>query len=460
LSFSPTLAERRFGFGLSPQIPAPQSVEAMLRGVAGVDQMLADHPLPSFRDLQDKLVLRRRFRGFARKNPDTDEGKAADKKQQEIYRTARDDWTRGFVQIQARRIQTPHAFRERLVAFWADHFTAVGKGGMLRFAGAAYVDEAVRPHINGRFADLLRACVIHPLMLEYLDQNRSAGPGSIIVRRRPRWQGLNENLAREVLELHTLGVDGPYSQADVRELAELFTGMSRADDYGFVFRRNLAEPGAETVLGKTYGQGASLQHIETALDDLARHPATAAHIARKLAVHFVGDVPSEDLIAHVTTVFAQSDGDLVQCYTALLEHPDAWGTPAQNIRPPQEFISAALRAFGSPQQAFSQMQPRDIGKVFHGPLRVMGQPWENPAGPDGWAEDDAAWVTPQGIAARLEWAVYAPSKFLDALPDPVEFAQAALGDGVTADLLFAVNAAETREVALGLVLVSPAFQRR
>lgn len=460
MNFSPAFAERRFGYGLSPEIPAPQSVDAMLRGIAGIDQMRLDHPLPSFRDLQDKLVLRRRFRGFARKNPDTDEGKAADKKQQDIYRAARDDWTRGFLQIQARRMQTPHGFRERLVAFWADHFTAVGKGGMLRFAAGAYADEAVRPHINGRFSDLLRACVMHPLMLEYLDQNRSAGPGSIIVRRRPRWQGLNENLAREVLELHTLGVGGPYDQNDVRELAELFTGMSRANDYGFVFRRNLAEPGAETVLGKTYGQGASLQHVEAVLDDLARHPATAAHVARKLAVHFVGDAPSEALISHVTQAFAQSEGDLMQCYAALLEHPDAWAHPAQNIRPPQEFMSAALRAFGLPQQVFRQMEPRDIRQVFHGPLRLMGQPWEDPSGPDGWAENDAAWVTPQGIAARLEWAVSAPGKFLGALPEPREFAQATLGDSVTEDILFAVNAAETREVALGLVLVSPKFQRR
>jgi uncharacterized protein (DUF1800 family) len=318
----------------------------------------------------------------------------------------------------------------------------------------------VRLHVNGRFGEMLRACVMHPLMLDYLDQSRSAGPGSIIVLRRPRWRGLNENLAREVLELHTLGTDGPYSQTDVRELAELFTGMSAARDYGFVFRRQLAEPGPETVLGKTYGQGASLQYVEEVLDDLARHPATAAHIAGKLAVHFVGDMPSEVLVDHIAAAYLDSDGDLMRCYTALLEHPAAWAMPAQNIRPPQEFMSAALRAFAPPSEAFAQMESKRVRQVFYGPLRLMGQPWENPAGPDGWPEQDGAWVTPQGIAARLEWAVAAPSRFMDDLPEPRRFAETALGDGITDDVLFAVNVAGTRAEALGLVLASPAFQRR
>lgn len=460
MSFTPTLAERRFGYGMSPQIPAPSSVEDMLRGVSGPDVMKAAHPLPNFREVQDKLVLRRRFRGFARKNPQTDEGKQADKKQQAIYREARDDWTEWFLQVQRRRILTPHAFRERLVAFWADHFTAVGKGGMLRFGTTAYVEDAVRPHVGGRFVDMLRACVMHPLMLDYLDQNTSAGPGSILVRRRPQRRGLNENLAREVLELHTLGVDGPYSQTDVRELAELFTGLSRARDYAFVFRRNMAEPGAETVLGKTYGTGASLQYVEDVLNDLAAHPATAAHVARKLAVHFVSDSPSDALVDHIKQAYADSDGELVACYLALLEHPSAWEMPARNIRPPQEFMSAALRAFGGPAQVFLPMTPGQIRQVFLNPLRLMGQPWERPAGPDGWSEEDAAWVTPQGIAARLEWAVHAPGQILENLPDPRDFVETALGDAAAGDVRFAASAAENKAEALGIILISPAFQRR
>jgi uncharacterized protein (DUF1800 family) len=460
LSFSPTLAERRFGFGLSPHVAQPQSVDAMLFGINGPDVMQEAHPLPNFRALQDKLVLRRRFRGFARKNPETAEGKEADQKQQAIYREARDDWTRWFVQLQRRRILTPHAFRERMIAFWADHFTAVGKGGMLRFGMTAYVEDAVRPHVNGSFGEMLQACVTHPLMLDYLDQNTSAGPGSILVRRRPRRRGLNENLAREVLELHTVGVDGPYTQADVRELAELFTGLSRTRDYGFVFRRNMAEPGAETVLGKTYGQGASLQYVKDVLNDLALHPATATHIARKLAAHFVSDTPPDALVAHIAHAYLVSDGDLRRVYAALLEHPSAWSQPSQNIRPPQEFMSTTLRAFGGPSDAFAQMKPGKLRQIFFAPLRLMGQPWESPAGPDGWAEEDAAWITPQGIAARLEWAVQAPSQFLDALPDPRVFVDTALGDAAGDEVRFAAKAAENRAEAVGLVLASPEFQRR
>lgn len=460
MSFTPTLAERRFGYGLSASRAPVGSVDAMLEGVAGPDGMQQAYPLPNFRALQDKLVLRRRFRGYARKNPDTEEGKEADAKQQQIYRETRDDWTRWFLQIQRRRIATSHAFRERLVAFWADHFTAVGKGGMLRFGATAYMEDAVRPHVNGSFVDMLTACVMHPLMLEYLDQNTSAGPGSIMVRRRPRMRGLNENLAREVLELHTLGVDGPYTQTDVRELAELFTGLSRARDYGFVFRRNMAEPGPEMVLGKSYGQGASLLYIKEALHDLAVHPATAAHIARKLAVHFVSDTPPQPLVDHIAQAYRQSDGGLMACYAALLEHPMAWGLPAQNMRPPQEFMSAALRAFGLESLTLDALMPGQVRQVFFGPLALMGQPWERPVGADGWAEADAAWVTPQGIAARLEWAVHAPPKLLEDLPDPRAFVDVALGDAVREEVRFAADAAENRPEAIGLILASPAFQRR
>ncbi len=460
MTYTPQLAEHRFGYGLSPRQQGPESAVNMLDTLAGPDRIAQSLPVQSYRALQDALVLRRRFRGFARKNPQTSKGKEADQKQRDIYGQMQAEWRRGFVQIQARRSLTQDAFRERLVAFWADHFTARGKGGMLRFAMTAYVEEAIRPQLTGRFADMLVGCVTHPLMLHYLDQDSSVGPNSIMVRRRDVDRGLNENLAREVLELHTLGVGGPYSQQDVRQLAELFTGLTRSRDYSFVFRRNIAEPGPETVLGKTYGAGASMQYVEAALRDLAAHPATARHIAGKLAVHFISDRPPADLIGALEQTYLDSDGDLMRLYQVLLDHPAAWVSELQNIRPPDEFVSASLRALGVTAQDLAGLKDRDLRDLFFRPLTLMGQSWQQPPGPDGWPEEDTAWVTPQGVAARLEWAMHVPQRLVQDLPQPGAFVDATLGAAAPSEIRFAAQAAESRAVGIGLVLSAPAFQRR
>jgi uncharacterized protein (DUF1800 family) len=458
--FTPELAERRFGYGLSPQIAAPPSVADMLTGLRGPDVMAQTYPIPGFRYIQDQIVLVSRFSKFARKNPQTEAGAAAGEKAKTARRALFHDRQRWVVSTLQRRIDTPHAFRERLIAFWADHFTARGKSGLLRAAAPAYAEEAVRPHIGGRFADLLFACVTHPLMLHYLDQNTSAGPNSRAARRPDRRRGLNENLAREVLELHTLGVAGPYNQSDVRELAKLLTGLAGTRDHSFKFRRNMAEPGAETVLGRTYGGAPGLAPIRAVLVDLALHPATAAHIARKLAVHFVSDQPAPDLIRDLEETYLSGGGDLMQCYETLLHHPASWTNDAPNIRPPDEFVSAALRALAVAPEMMQSLRPAQIKRLMTTPMRLMGQPWQQPAGPDGWPEDDSAWITPQGMAARLEWAVNTPARLRPDLPDPREFVQDVLGPIPPADVVFAARAAETRADAIGLVLCAPAFQRR
>jgi uncharacterized protein (DUF1800 family) len=314
--------------------------------------------------------------------------------------------------------------------------------------------------VSGKFADLLRACVTHPLMLHYLDQNTSAGPNSRAAQRPDRQRGLNENFAREVLELHTLGVGGPYTQNDVHELAKLLTGLAGTRDYSFKFRRNMAEPGAETVLGRSYGGPPGLGPIHAVLADLALHPATAAHIARKLAVHFVSDTPPPDLIEDLQETYLGSGGDLMTCYAALLHHPASWTMNAPNIRPPDELVGAALRAMAVKPEMMEALRPAQIRRLLLTPMRLMGQAWQQPAGPDGWPEDDGAWITPQGIAARLDWAVNAPAQLRPDLPDPRNFVHDALGPNPPADVVFAASAAETRADAIGLVLCAPAFQRR
>lgn len=459
MPFDPTLAERRFGYGLSPLVAPVASVDAMLAGVSGPDVARSRYPIPAYRHLQDQFVLRRRFRQYARKHPDTAEGKAADAKLQQVAGVMRRDRAAWFAQGMLRRITTPSAFRERLAAFWADHFTAIGKAGLSASAAPLYVEEAVRPYISGRFADLLIAAVTHPVMLHYLDQTTSVGPNSKAAQRSDRTRGLNENLAREVLELHTLGVDGPYDQTDVRAFANLLTGLAGTRDHGFMFRKNMVEPGPKTVLGVTYEATGTIAPIHRVLKDLARHPATARHIARKLAVHFLSDTPSSDVVDALEAAYLASDGDLMVVYDALLMHSDAWQPEAVNIRPPLEFISTALRSLAVTEEALS-LGPRALRDVFSNPLTIMGQRYGRPGGPDGWPEEDAAWVTPQGVAARLEWAVHAPSRLMSALPEPREFVTQALGNAIPPELLFAVNAAEDRAVAIGLVLASPAMQRR
>lgn len=460
MSFSAHIAEQRFGYGLSGHLPPVQSVAAMLDGVSGPDQMMAQFPLPTFGYVQKQGVLRGRFMKFARENEGKPEGKEAFDKALAVLKKVRTERAGWFTQSQLRRVHTQTAFRERLIAFWSDHFTAVGKGQLFQFAESLYSDAAVRPHIAGSFGDLLVSCVTHPMMLHYLDQDISAGPNSAFAKRRGGGRGLNENLAREVLELHTLGVGGPYDQRDVRALARRFAGMSRGRDLRFLFRGGFVEPGQHVVLGKSYGGRPAMAQIKAVLQDLARHPATAAHIARKLAVHFVSDTPPAGLVGELTAAYLRTDGQLMALYEVLLTHPDAWRMPATNIRPPVEFTAAAMRALSMPPEQLEALSFRQVNRFFFVPLKVMGQFWQKPSGPDGWDEADAAWVTPQGVAGRVEWAMRAPKNLLPALPDPRDFVRTALGDNPPSRVAFAASAAETRAEAIGLVLLSPAFQRR
>jgi uncharacterized protein (DUF1800 family) len=261
--------------------------------------------------------------------------------------------------------------------------------------------------------------------------------------------------------LHTLGVDGAYAQSDVRELAELLTGLHYTPQRGMFFAPNRAEPGAETVLGHSYGgEPATLESVRKMLRDLARHPDTARHIARKLAVHFVSDSPPANLVQAMIDVYQATGGDLTALYGVMLEHPDSWATELRNVKPPFDFIASACRAIAVEPARLSKLKQKDIRTLFKNPLHLMGQPWQAPPGPDGWPEEDDAWITPQGLAARVRWAMVVPANLRRDLPDPREFAKIALGKDVPQSVQFATRAAERRMDGVGLVLASPAFQRR
>lgn len=433
----------------------------MLARLKGPDATAQALPIPSL-ESQFPLVLKFLEARQQFYHPKSDSDRKHGKKRFTARRREMRQKNYGWAgQALLRRVQATDAMRERLSTFWADHFTTVGRDSVTRMAHPIYIEEAIRPHVSGRFAEMLKAVVTHPVMLVYLDQNRSVGPNSPVARKaRRKKRGLNENLARELLELHTLGVGAPYAQADVRELAELLTGLRYSHPKGFAFQPGFAEPGPETVLGREYGgETPALADIHAVLEDLAVHPATAAHIARKLAVHFVSDRPDPALIDAMTVRFSETGGDLHAVYEAMLNHPAAWNFDQSNVKPPLDFVASALRALDVTPGEMPMDVPVRLYRTLIAPMTLMGQEWERAPGPDGWPEADTDWITPQRLAARLQWAMTAPAGIRRALPDPRDFVDTALGRHAPEAVRFAAMAAEDRAEGIGLVLASPAFQR-
>jgi uncharacterized protein (DUF1800 family) len=344
---------------------------------------------------------------------------------------------------------------ERLVAFWANHFcVSVGKGPFLRISAGAFEREAIRPHVLGKFSNMLRAVETHPSMLFYLDNQQSIGPNSKAGQRSKR--GLNENLAREIMELYTLGVNGGYTQADVTSLAKIITGWTfanRAEKLGeagtFVFNPNAHEPGAQSLLGISYNQD-GLAQGEAALENLARHPATAKFIAAKLARHFIADQPPPALVTRLEKTFRETGGDLKAVTLALIDAPEALNAPATKMRSPQEFLIAAMRLTGR--------TPDDPG-VFLGPLNTMGMPWWTPPGPNGFPDTNAAWASPEGIKLRLDVSSQIAARMRD-IPNPVELLDAVCGAAASVETRQAVARAESKQQGLAILLMSPEMQRR
>lgn len=461
MKFSPELAEIRFGCGLSPKIAPPESVDAMLAGLTGPDEMAQRFEIPQLGQFLSRMQEYRDARKAARKARNTESGPALEREETRLKHELRQSELRFMGQILLRQTWTETGLRERLAVFWADHFSALGKNIFWRPATAPYVEEAIRPYLSGRFSDMITAVISSPLMLHYLDQQRSAGPNSTSVQNPKSRVGLNENLARELLELHTLGVDGPYGQQDVGELAELLTGLSFDLQKGFFFRPEFVEPGVQTVLGTHYPDRATdPNRLRTLAENLALHPSTGRHLAHKLAVHFVSDEPDTALVDHIAARYSETGGDLLATYSAMLEHPAAWEPELRNVKPPAEFVGSACRALQVHPLTIQKMSVRHLRSRLAIPLRMMGQPWMRPNGPDGWPEVDSDWITPQSLAVRIRWAMSAPRKLQTRLPLPIEFAEAALGGLLTEHVRFAANSAETRPEAIGLVLASPTFQRR
>lgn len=359
--------------------------------------------------------------------------------------------------------QTP--FLERMTHFWANHFAvSAQKQTTLGFAGLMEM-EAIRPHVTGRFGDMLLAVERHPAMLFYLDQAQSIGPNSQLGTRaaaRGNNRGLNENLAREILELHTLGVRTGYAQADVTEFARALTGWTVAGiargpgarfaqgkpgDYAFV--ELLHEPGARTILGRKFAEGGETQG-RAVLDMLAVHPATARHVATKLARHFAADIPPPAMVARIEQAFLKSNGNLPTVYRALIDSPEAWDAASVKFRSPWDWTLASLRALGT-----RELQPLVAVSV----MKELGQPVWMPPSPSGWDDDAASWAGPDALYRRVEAAQRMATRAGDAV-DARGLAPKLLGGRLSDMTKTAIARAESPTTGLALLLASPEMLRR
>ena len=350
--------------------------------------------------------------------------------------------------------ETQAPFLERLVSFWSNHFAiSVAKSGTIKAMAGAFEREAIRPHILGKFADLLIAVEQHPAMILYLDNQQSIGPHSRAGDNGKH--GLNENLAREILELHVLGSDGGYSQTDVTNFAGVITGWTNNDPgndelYGgrFTFAPARHEPGEITILGKSYPEGGKEQG-EAVLRDLARHPSAARFIARKLATAFVSDTPPKTLLAKLEAAYRSSDGDLMAVTRAMIDASESWQTTAPKLRSPYEFVVAAARIMETPP---------DVG-VMLGALTSLGQPLWQPIGPNGYPDDSSFWLSPEGLSVRLDIAAQFGHR-AKTMEEPDALLTALFGATASPETRQTVARADSREQALAMILMSPEFQRR
>ena len=422
----------RFGLGLRLDEQPPGDADAWLEA-----QIAAPAPAPEGPSVAQALQVRLDQLAASRTPP----AMAGPTPQAQLLRSEAQAWAR-------RRLETAQPFRERLVDFWMNHFTVSRRAFNGSFTVGCLEREAIRPHVTGSFADMLVAVTTHPAMLAYLDNAGSIGPNSPFGARSGR--GLNENLAREVLELHSLSPAGGYTQGDVEQLARLLTGFSvefNREPLGFVWRRATHEPGDKTILGRRFGEGQA--ESESALRFLATHPATYRHLALKLARHFIADSPPPRAVAALARTLADTGGDLAALTRRLIALPEAWEPTPGKFRTPQDHVIAACRAIGL---------PADRPDPVLGGLGTLNQPLWSALQPDGWADTAAHWATPEALMRRVDWSYTLAGRVnRTTLPG---FTEAALGPLARAETVAEMRRAGSVRDAATLLLASPEFMHR
>lgn len=474
---SASIAVTRFGLGARPgEIEAARSDPAAYLK-AQITSAGADQPDGQFESAAQRITELRQFEALQRAARQARaDGQAAapvDPKDDPVKlarKLIREDAGAEFLARMRLASQTDAGFRERWALFWFNHFTVSAVKLQTAVVVGPFEREAIRPHVFGRFEDLLLASTRHPAMLIYLDQAQSVGPNSRVAGLGKagapglkRFRGLNENLGREVMELHTLGVGSGYTQADVTEFARALTGWSivgpNEHSYAaaagmqpgqFVFRPAFHEPGPRRILGKTYPEG-GVEQAEAVLRDLARHPATAHHIAVKLGRHFVADDPPPALVARLARSFNASGGRLDVVAQALVDSPEAWAGEQRKFKTPYEFLVSGYRVVGAAPAELEHVAPILTG---------LGQKPFSPPSPKGWDEAAADWAAPDAIVKRMSWSEAFAQKAAPVAGQPLQLAQNALGARLSPAVATAISRAESRPEALSILLMSPEFQRR
>jgi len=455
------IAANRFGYGARPGDLArlgSHARDSLLAQVGGAAPLLNGPALSSSRAL------------LAQANALREEPRAGQQNQQagaaKLGQLLREVFLPAYnadVAARARAaISSERDFLERLVQFWSNHFAvSVDKAAVLGLPGTLE-REAIRPHVLGSFTDMLLAVEQHPAMLLYLDNQQSIGPNSQAAKqatRRGRELGLNENLGREILELHTLGVDAGYTQQDVRALATMITGWSVGGGAGqlrgggepgaFFFRAAFHEPGSQKLLGRRYAED-GLAQGSAALRDLAVDAHTARHVSTKLARHFVADEPAAPLVDRLTRAWLDSGGDLPTVYRALINSPESWQQPLAKYKTPTDYIHSAFRALAMPFEG----RPVEL-RMFE----MLGQRSFQPGSPAGWPDRSVDWDGSSALLKRLELAQQLGQR-LGNSRDAGKLAEAALGPVLSADTRTSIARAQDGAQALTLLLAAPEFMRR
>ena len=471
--FESAIAANRFGLGARPG-------ELALIGANGREwlraQLLAGPPTLSGSKLRssneilaEALELRREIQGarkagvLANNRGDAAETDEAQQVLKRLPQFLKPIYTSEVTARFAQAVASDRPFVERLTQFWANHFAvSVDKQFLAGLAGS-FEREAIRPHVLGDFNDMLLAVETHPAMLLYLDNYLSVGPHSQAAQRAERRQaqrrlGINENLAREILELHTLGVGGGYTQRDVTTFAEVLTGWSLGGEGGrfaggppgrFVFRPELHETGPKVVLGRRYaddgfGQGAAV------LRELAGQRATAQFIATKLARHFIADDPPPEAVTRIAAAFTSGSGNLPTVYRALIDARESWQQPLAKYKTPLDYIVSSYRGLSLPV---------DEAHAPLAPFEVLGQRTWQPGSPAGWPDRSADWDGASALMKRIQWADAVGNR-VGSRADAAQLAPQLLGANLTAGTGAALRHAASASQALTLLLAAPEFMRR
>lgn len=302
-----------------------------------------------------------------------------------------------------RAYESPRQLQEIMVDFWYNHFNVDGlQGGQIRLFFSSYEQQAIRPHVLGKFRQLLGATAKHPAMLVYLDNWQNTAPGS--PKAKGRFKGLNENYARELLELHTLGVDGGYTQADIIALARIFTGWGVPDppakrvedEDGFEFEGDRHDFEDKVFLGHSI-KGRGIEEGEEALDILARHPATAQHISYKLAQAFVADNPPISIVKKMADKFLETQGEISLVLNTLFTSSEFWSPEVYQVKfkTPYRYIVSVMRAVDEVSNFDS----------INGWLKQLGMPLYGCSSPDGYKNTQEAWLNPDTMIRRSSLAI-------------------------------------------------------